>query len=184
MEEEVCKFHKSGFCKFKEGCKRKHFNKVCENLSSCINIKECQTRHPKACKRFTSGIECTFREECAYSHTRSNPNGDENILKVKVEILEKTVIDLTNKIETKNIEQLEKVVHALTRKVLSLEHEIDMIKSNTETNNKVVKEKCLAKESSFNISDIKGSSSTPKKENRKKETSKGELLNCKECSFK
>ena len=62
-------------------------------------------------------------------------------MKEKVEILEKTVIELTNKIAdlglvvSERYEQLDKVVPALVRKVLSLESEEKDLK------NKTVKEK-------------------------------------------
>ena len=129
---------------------------------------------------------CRFKDKCSYDHTRSNPEEEKKVLKEKVEILEKTVNELTNKTETKKLEQLEKVMHALTRKVLSLEHEIEVMKNRAETDKKLLKDNTLTKESSFNINDIKYSSSTPKtmKNKVEQETSKEELLNCKECNFK
>ena len=221
MEDEVCQFGKFGFCKYKEGCKRKHFNKICESLR-CINIKECPRRHPKTCRRFNSGQECRFKEECAYNHIRKNPDEEqiilkekvevlektvseltkkvkskenvqlekvdeeENVMKEKIEVLEKAVSELTNKLEAKKLVQLEKVVHALTRKVLSLETEVEAMKSKTQTDKNPMNENCLIKESSFNNSVIKHSSSTPKakKDKIEKDTSDEEMLKCKECKYK
>ena len=123
MEQEVCKFWKFGFCRFREGCHRKHFTEVCDQLSRFKNIKECYKRHPKRCKKFTSGKECRFQEDCAYDHSRTFEDEEKKELKEKLEILEKTVVELTNKVESEKIQQLEKVVKAMCRKVLCLESE-------------------------------------------------------------
>ena len=96
MEEEVCKFGKFGFCKFKEGCKKKHYVEVCESLSKCKNINECQKRHPKTCRKFKLGNDCTFGEDYAYNH-HDIIDREKNDLKEKVENLEKTVSELTKK---------------------------------------------------------------------------------------
>ena len=127
---QVCKF---GFCKFGTDCKRKHFTKVCENLSSCTNINECKKRHPKTCKRFTIENECRFNKDCAYSHVASKLNQEKCSSKDQVEDMEKRVNDLTNIIESKKLKELEKVVHALTRKVLSLEDQVKVMKNKKET---------------------------------------------------
>ena len=90
--------------------------------------------------------------------------------------------------EGKRLEHLEKVVHALTRKVLCLEDEIKDMKNKSETSKEVINENPIAEESSFNHNDIKHSSSTPKandvKEKVHKVKSKEELLYCKECNYK
>ena len=69
------------------------------------------------CRRISSGNNCRFKDKCSYDPTRSNSEEEKKVLNEKVEILEKTVNELTNKTETKKLEQLEKVMHALTRKV-------------------------------------------------------------------
>ena len=43
----------------------------------------------------------------------TNQDGENNKLKEKVEILEKTVIELNNKAESKKLDEMGKVVHAL-----------------------------------------------------------------------
>ena len=166
MEVEVCMFGKFGFCKFKEGCKRKHFEEICESQSKFKNIKECQKRHPKPCRRFTQGNECRFKEDCAYNHTDSIQDKEKNDLKEKVENLEKTVIELTKKGESIRLEPLEKVVHALTRKVLELEGIIRDMKNKT-VKDKLLTEIFITEENNFDHEDIKHSSSTPKEKNVK-----------------
>ena len=109
--EEVCQYRKYGFCKFKEICKRKHFIQICDNLSGCKDIQKCYKRHPKDCKRFVSDSGCRFNSECAYNHRTAKEDGENEMFKDKVS-------------------ELEKVVKALSRKVLSLESEIEYIKNN------------------------------------------------------
>ena len=140
MEEEGCQFQKYGFCKFREGCKKKHFAEICDKLSRCTEIKQCQKRHPKNCKRFASGSGCRHDEQCAYHH-HGNKYAEE--MRKKVETLEKMVADLTNKEvskENEKMEQLEVVVKALVRKVLSLESEIKVMKGYEEPVLLVMKE--------------------------------------------
>ena len=125
MEGEVCQFQKFGFCKFKGGCKRKHLTQICESLLRCKDINKCEKRHPKNCKKFASGNGCKHHEKCAYNHHVTKYDEEQNELKDKVGILEKKIADMTKKDskETSQLEKLEMVVKALTRKVLSLENE-------------------------------------------------------------
>ena len=93
---EVCHYDKFGFCKYKDDCKRTHFSEECENLSSSKNMKTCFKRHPKSCKRFYSG-QCKFGKDRAYKHEEQKQNEEQSLMIEKVK-------------------QIEKVVHALTRK--------------------------------------------------------------------
>ena len=68
-------------------------------------------------------------------------------MKKKVEVLEKLVTELTNKVvtmETDTVEKLQVVVRAMSRKVLSLESEIQNIK-NTNKPSKDIKEPAVSK---------------------------------------
>ena len=58
-------------------------------------------RHPKCCIRYASG-KCRYETDCSYKHQEAAEIKEHNQLSEKVK-------------------QLEKVVHALTRKMLSLE---------------------------------------------------------------
>ena len=163
MEDEVCKFGKFGFCKFKDRCRRKHYTDICERLLGCRNTTECQKRHPKECNRhFTSENKCWFKKDCAYSHSKINHDEEKNKFKKNVDNLEKTVNELDSKVESKKVERYEKVLHALTWKVLYLENEIKEIRNNSDSVYEVLNENCDTEESSFNHIDIKHSSSTPK----------------------
>ena len=82
--------------------------------------------------RFKSGEGCRFNKECAYIHEESKPDEEQNELKEITDNLKKEVFDITNKfnIEAKKVEQMEKVVKAMCRKVLCLESEIESIMNN------------------------------------------------------
>lgn len=98
MEGEVCKFQKFGFCKYKESCKKKHLEETCEKRSSCDSPKNCQKRHPYACKRYVLEGFCKFGLGCAYHHQTQEKINNESEVNVKVDKLEKTVNELTEKI--------------------------------------------------------------------------------------
>ena len=103
-------------------------------------------------------------------------------LKERINHLENTVEELTNKVEGMNVdksEQMDKVVRALARKVLSLESDLEEMKRNKEikglgaTNENKIKtieteksdlnENCSINKVSFHNNDIKDSCSTQKK---------------------
>ena len=88
------------------------------------------------------------------------------------------------------VEVLEKVVHALTRKTLSLETKVEELKKKKNTNDQItsgVKEKDtkMNDNSSFNHSEIKERCSTPKgrKEQEENVIPGSEMLNCKDCNY-
>ena len=114
MEGDVCSYNKFGFCKHKEKCRRRHFTDECKHLFSCTNIKICFKRHPQSCKNFAYG-QCYHGKDCAYKHVEQNENEEQYV------IIEK-------------VKQLEKVGHALTRKVLSLQKKMVEVKENYKIN--------------------------------------------------
>ena len=96
MEEQICQYSKFGFCKFKDVCKRIHFNDMCKDLSHCQNITGCRKRHPKECHRFSLG-NCKFKSDCEYSHQHLIKSKVKCKLTEKVDLLEKIVHELTVK---------------------------------------------------------------------------------------
>ena len=104
---------------------------MCDSLSRCKDLKECEKRHPRNCKQFASEKGCRHKENCVYNHIVKFQEADET--KEKVSQLEKLADDLTNKItnhETEKVKELEKIVKVLVRKVISLESEIIEMKQN------------------------------------------------------
>ena len=208
----MCKFHKFGFCKFREVCKRTHLTQICESQLECKDTKQCRKRHPKSCKRYNSGNGCKYGEECAYNHKVDEK--DKEVKELKEEVIElkeiinhlkNTVEELINKVEGMNVdklEQIDNVVRALVRKVLSLESNLEEMKMKKEigglgtTKNKLkikemeteifeLKENCSMNKVSFHNNDIENSCSTPKKNKytEKEELPKEELLTCSKCSY-
>ena len=68
----VCKFHKFGYCKLKDKCEKEHVNRECPDGSHCKGIQTWALRHPKMCKRIGMQGLCHFRENCAYNHKRKD----------------------------------------------------------------------------------------------------------------
>ena len=114
----MCLYNKFGFCKFQGECKRIHLTEVCGNISNCKDVKECQKKQPKKCKRFIANNGCRFREDCAYNHQSAKDDEERNELKEKVDILDNIVTASTIKLE--KLEQLETVVKAMCRRVINL----------------------------------------------------------------
>ena len=178
MEREVCHHDKFGYCRYKKECKKIHFTEECKQSEDCENSKTCPKRHPKKCKRYAVG-NCRFLSDCAYEHKKPTTNKEHEDLKVKVETMEK-------------------VLHAMTRKVLSLENEVIDLKRNKinhlvfeDLKNKVSeldKEKNIQKDKvdeslNFNHNSIKETSSTPKDKLLEELKSKSELLKCEKCNY-
>lgn len=81
----VCKHNQTGFCKFRQDCKKYHVNEICPNIEICKDTK-CTLRHPKTCQTFEVLGKCKFAN-CAYRHLSNSTNQ-------KVECLEKVVEEL------------------------------------------------------------------------------------------
>ena len=175
MEEEICQHHKFGFCRYKDECNKKHFNTECKDLGDCKSTKTCHKRHPKKCKRYDIG-NCRFEDGCAYKHHMPTQNTDHAQFKEK-------------------LEQMEKVLHAMTRKVLSLETDMKDMKIN---HHKTVEElkkqlsECLKEQNgvadencTFNQNDIENATSTPKAKKSQIKTPdiKADMHKCKECNY-
>ena len=159
-------FSKFGHCKFKESCKRNHYSKICKLNQACQTTKTCLKRHPKICKKDKTDKGCKFGSDCSYEHStdQGTIEGCETKAKValqeKVDLLENSVNELTRKVEdmkAEKFEPLDKVVRALVRKVLSLETELEELKSARKPRKGVeesvvsnkVKENCFTNEVSF-----------------------------------
>ena len=118
MEGKICTHHKFGYCKYNKDCKKKHVKGECKDLATCKNITNCMKRHPKCCIKYASG-KCRYETDCSYKHQEPAEIKEHNQLSDKVK-------------------QLEKVVHALTCKVLSLEEEVTEIRDNNKNNEEKV----------------------------------------------
>lgn len=114
VDEPHCQFSKYGFCRFRETCKRKHYNEIRKDSSGCQQIQTCQRRHPKPCKRFASG-----------EHTE------------KIDMLEKIVWEITPKFiqVDQELKDLKKQINLQA----PVNNEVDQIK---ETEDEIEPPKC------------------------------------------
>ena len=141
MESEVCFYNKTGFCKFRDSCVKRHENQSCED-ESC-NGSTCSKRHPKICKYFKIYKRCKFGSYCMFSHEDKISNEYEKRIMNLEEIISKCQEEMSN-LKSK-IEEMELLLKKSTS--------VDV---NTETENfeKNVKEegligKCEVCEKSF-----------------------------------
>ena len=68
--DSICKCNQTGYCKFREHCRKKHDNIICDKRNECTTEK-CIKRHPKMCKNYMKNNKCRFNSDCAYSHEDS-----------------------------------------------------------------------------------------------------------------
>ena len=88
-----CNFYNVGYCRYKEKCHFKHPKSEC--LNSACERRNCDKRHPRACKFQNLGRKCKHGENCAFKHIKSVENSTSEavtksaLLKVKDELIKK-----------------------------------------------------------------------------------------------
>ena len=93
----VCKHFQTGYCKFREHCKKRHEKTVCPSLH--CSVKACTKRHPKSCKFYALNQFCKFGDSCCYKHVDSgNMFQQLKALQMKVGQLEQAVQALESEI--------------------------------------------------------------------------------------
>ena len=88
----ICKFNQTGFCKFREHCRKKHENTICDKSNECMEEKYIK-RHPKLGKNYIKYNKCRFNNECAYLH-KEDENSQEKLneqLKLSILIHERDI---------------------------------------------------------------------------------------------
>ena len=77
----VCKYNQTGFCKFRERCRKRHNNEICEHQYKCEN-NQCIKRHPKRGRNLKKGM-CRHNKNCAYQHCdQENQYDDKNVQQI------------------------------------------------------------------------------------------------------
>ena len=120
--ENVCLFNKYGFCKFRENCRKIHYEETC-NIESC-ETNSCAKRHPTKCRYFNLYNRCKFGTFCLFSHEaadlKTNYNEDEEN-RVKIATLEARIVKLENETNLSNdkIRNLEDRNEVLESKLVS-----------------------------------------------------------------
>ena len=107
MEDVVCKHFQSGYCKFRDHCRKHHETEHCQTKN--CKSKACTKRHQKVCKFFTSYNVCKFGEQCSYKHSVTQEKSDMSKLENKMSNLEDTV-----KVMSDTIKVLEEKVQSLS----------------------------------------------------------------------
>lgn len=146
MVSQICHHHKFGYCRFKEQCEKEHVKEECQALSACKEVRSCNKRHPKTCKRLVLERFCKFGDECAYLHlTRDNSKEvytevieEVKNLKAEVDLLKKTVKSLSHiKEEAKGVKEEIKMVKEkisqLKAENLKMAKKISMIEEDLES---------------------------------------------------
>ena len=67
MEDEVCLYNQTGFCKLRNNCRKMLINAICHQDQK-FKSTGCTLRHPKVCRSFESEGKCKFNGDCAYKH--------------------------------------------------------------------------------------------------------------------
>ena len=66
VQQPICVYYKTGFCKFRDHCKNMHIEELCSD-SACTG-DNCLRRHPKMCRFYAFLGSCKFSDRCSYSH--------------------------------------------------------------------------------------------------------------------
>ena len=104
VTENVCRFNKNGFCKYRDSCRYKHVNEVCEK-QDCFGVN-CTKRHPRTCRFHLSFGSCKFGENCKYHHgiqiarVLSEDNIDVSDLQSKIMELETAIKKYDDELNT------------------------------------------------------------------------------------
>ena len=112
MENPSCQHHKFGFCKFKNHCQKQHMEEKCQDLAACRNIKLCNKRHPKVCKRYVLERFCKFGMECSYAHIITASDQNNSLEAKKIEVLENN-----EKVLQERVKHLEEGLRTLKQKL-------------------------------------------------------------------
>ena len=122
--QNVCRYHKFGFCKYTEKWRFPYVKEECENKE--CEVRSCNLRHPEICSYYRDYRRCKFGEWCSFKH------------------VEKTEI---NKDVFEKLDRLEKLVKEKNSIIDILENKIKVIEEklfiNTDSTNEITeKESC------------------------------------------
>ena len=105
FEGQICQYYQTGFCKFRETCRKRHESKICQenhDYKSC----GCSLRHPKICRSYKREGTCRFKDDCAYAHKNDqddprNQSHTQEIMNIQAEMIQMKdiIMQLQNKIE-------------------------------------------------------------------------------------
>ena len=100
--QNVCKYHKFGFCKYSEKCRFPHVKEECENKE--CEVRSCNLRHPKICTYYRDYRRCKFGEWCSFKHVE------------KIEINKREIFEKLDKLE-KLVKEKDSIIDILANKI-------------------------------------------------------------------
>ena len=110
----ICLYHKFGFCKYKETCRHRHIDVVCDK-HDCEH-ETCSNRHPRRCRYFQQFGRCKFGTYCAFLHI---PLHDDHIdLENEMKSMEAQISSLEKLVSDKDLR-----LKVLENKMKSIEEE-------------------------------------------------------------
>ena len=127
----VCKFYRSGHCKFGDQCSLSHQMETCLSYP-CVD-EHCVLRHPPLCKFFARFRRCRFGEGCSYSHQLQEQEKGYETVKCEVENLAK---------EIENIKMQNNLMQSILLKFETVENEISQLKLKIQVSAAETKFKC------------------------------------------
>ena len=91
-------------------------------METSCDIQNCPRRYQKRCKFYDLYNRCKFGDYCAYAHRENYQVQEINLLKVKVEQLEKVLNGKQNEVEAlhEKLDTLENAVKELGERVLTI----------------------------------------------------------------
>ena len=137
MREEVCLFHKYGFCRNGDQCRKTHFKEICSNKE--CDSRSCNKRHPRPCRFFRNNDFCKFNSKCSFSHKLPKYVEDQNS---RMELLERKTKNLEKQIDDQNepIRELKKsLIENQKSELDKLRNQILNLKASNNEKEKAIK---------------------------------------------
>ena len=120
--ENVCAFHKFGYCRNGDNCIKIHVTERCMK-EDCGDVRNCSRRHPRPCKYFQEKGFCKFNSSCKYDHRQPKNvvdlNGRIDALEKQNELLKSLIIEQNVTINSLIVEN--------SKSIESLEKKIDLV---------------------------------------------------------
>ena len=104
---QVCIYFKYGHCKYKNNCRNRHIEDLCDT-DNCDG-RACEKRHPKSCRYFEIFGRCKYNP-CSCSHVAGSLVHDKlgklesliDVMKHKIDVLKQSLV--MNEEKTKELE--------------------------------------------------------------------------------
>ena len=149
--DDVCNYHKFGYCKYNDQCEKYHVQGECKDGNMCPKIHICSLRHPKMCKRMALEGYCRLESKCAYKHgPRINQHNDEpsediKNIKAELDVLKQTVKTLMSikeegKVLQKEILDIKEAIKLVIADNKSIADKISLIENDLEYDSEEEKE--------------------------------------------